>query len=81
VILVDADCTDHTPRLYDLNEPDTVPPAIDIWGQPVVGPSGQIYRAMTPSFEIPQAWTRAFCSTDWTEERRAYAASHGLPSR
>jgi len=73
VFLVDVDCDDHTITWYDLDEPDTAYPARDLFGEPVIAPSGQTYRRIQHQLPTPPGWMHEFCDTDWTAERKAAA--------
>jgi hypothetical protein len=73
VFLVDADCEGHELTWYDLDEPESAFPARDLFGEPVVAPSGQTYRRSNVQSPAPPGWMRAFCETDWTAERKAAA--------
>lgn len=74
VFLVDADCETRTLRFYDLDEPETAFPAIDLFGQPVVAPNGKTYRKMKSTVPSPPEWIHAFCDTKWSKEMAAVAA-------
>ncbi len=73
--LVDVDCGDRTAIRYDLDEPDSAPPALTIWGEPVVAPNGKTYRRISQKIDSaypePPKTIRAYCDTDWTAERNA----------
>jgi hypothetical protein len=78
VFLVDADCEAREQVFYGLDGPDSGVPARDIFGQPIVAPSGKTYRRLkTKQEELPTAWLHDFCDTDWTAERKAAASTHG----
>jgi hypothetical protein len=74
VYLVDVDCEDHEFTWYDLDEPEGAFPARDLFGEPVVAPSGQTYRRSKDQLDPPPGWMHAFCDTDWTAERKAATA-------
>lgn len=73
VFLADVEC--HAPpkaTLYDLDEPDNALPARDLWGEPVTAPNGKTYRRRPETkIPFPLEHLRAFCETDWTNERHA----------
>ena len=74
VLLVDADCKTGAAELYDLDEPDSAPPALSVRGEPVVAPNGKTYRraALRP---FPTNWIQSFCDTDWSAEKASVAAA------
>ena len=72
VHLVDANCEDRDLTWYDLNEPASAFPARDIFGEPVLAPSGQTYRLSKSQLSPPPpGWMHEFCDTDWAVERKA----------
>lgn len=71
VYLVDADCKDHEFTWYDLDEPASALPARDLFGEPVLAPSGETYRRSKWQLDPPPGWMQEFCDTDWTVERKA----------
>lgn len=71
VELIDVDCKDHNDIHYSLSEPDSALPALDLWGEPVKAPNGQVYRRMKKAYPLPKEWVHAFCETNWSVERKA----------
>ena len=75
IFLVDADCEARKVIWYDLDEPESALPALDVLGKPVVAPNGQTYRRDHAQLPAPPEWLHAFCETDWTAERKAAASA------
>jgi hypothetical protein len=75
VHLLDADCEARKGEWYDLDEPETAPPARDVLGEPVVARGGKTFRRLRTQIPFPPQWIRAFCDTDWTSERKAALAA------
>jgi hypothetical protein len=71
VYLVDADCKDHEFTWYDIDEPASALPARDLFGEPVLAPSGETYRRSKSQLDPPPGWMRELCDTDWTVDRKA----------
>jgi hypothetical protein len=74
VHLIDADCKNHEVTWYDLDKPASAFPARDIFGEPVLAPSGETYRRSKSQHPPPPGWMHEFCDTDWTVERREVAS-------
>ena len=73
--LLDADCKTQKWAMYDLDQPSSAFPAIDLWGEDVVAPNGKTYRLVKSDNDLPSEWFSAFCKSDWTGERKAIADS------
>ena len=75
-LLEDIDCTSGKSTLYSgENVDETMPPARDIWGDPVKAANGKTFREFTSNIEPTKKRLNAFCHTDWTTERAAVLAS------
>ena len=76
VFLVDADCETREQILYGLDAPESALPALDVFGEPVMGPNGKTYRRLKiKQDDLPAGWLHEFCDTDWTAERNAAQAT------
>jgi hypothetical protein len=70
-----VDCKQRSLEWYGLGEPESAPPAIDVFGREVKVPTGT-YRHIEGPKSLRENEMYQLCETDWTKERKeSFAAA------